>query len=110
MLGSLGGSLLQRLWWRSQVSEKKKRQREMDGDLGYLAGPMLGMVFSEQALRSVGRSVVDRGFCSEHMCSPQLLRLCSGNPNWFAMGSTWEEVNVGAWVVEDPIWAPPQGP
>lgn len=42
------------------IRGKKKRQREMDGDLGYLAGPKLGMVFSEQALRSVGRSVVDK--------------------------------------------------
>lgn len=60
----------------------------MDSDVGYLAGPLLGMVFSEQAFRVVGRGVVGRGFCSEHVCSPQLLRLCSGNPGWFAKGST----------------------
>lgn len=76
--------------------KKRQRERETDGDLGYLAGPRLGMVFSEPDLRGMGRGVVDRGFCSEHGCSPQLLGLCSGNSSLFAMGSTWKEVNVEA--------------
>lgn len=58
----------------------------MDGDLGYLAGYTLVMVFSEQNLKGVGKGVVDRGFCSEHMCSPN----CLGCVLETLVGLQWE--------------------
>ena len=57
----------------------------MDGGLGYLAGPTSGTVFSGQALKGVGRGVVDRTFCRERVSNS-----CSGCVPETPGGRQWD--------------------
>lgn len=63
--------------------------------------PMLRTVFSEQALKGVGKGSLDRGFYSQQVCSPDYLG-CNGK--------YLEEGSVGTRMVEDPIGALPPSP
>ena len=50
--------------------------------------PILGTVSCQRALKGIGKGILDRGFCSEHVW-PSCSDCVSGSPRWFAGGSTW---------------------
>ena len=53
--------------------------------------PTLGMVFSERALKGVRKGILEQRVLQLASVQPRLLRLCSGNPSRFTMGSTQGE-------------------
>lgn len=71
------------------ILEGQGRERWMVVQRVWLV-PTLGTVFLEQALKGVGKGVLDRGFCSEQACSP-VASAVFGSPRQFAMGSAWEK-------------------
>lgn len=79
----------------NSVLEEQERERWMVIQDTWLV-PMLGMVFSEQALKGVRKGILEQWVLQLASVQPRLLRLCSGNPSRFTMGSTRRGGSVGA--------------